>query len=235
MERHGSDAKGVDAVERALTLLGAFDTMGKRALTLHELAQSTRFYKSTILRLAVSLERFGYLRRGDDGRYQLGPACARLAAAHGYAGNQGELLQRAVTFLAHASGETASFYVREGNARVCVIRENSTHAVRHHVELGQRLPLKLGAASLALLAFSGVKGARFDEIRRTGYAVSIGERLPDAAAVSAPVFDAQDRLLGALTISGLTTRFTKKAVAKFRKLLGQAIQEVERDLGRRVV
>ncbi|HQD16111.1 MAG TPA: helix-turn-helix domain-containing protein, partial [Ottowia sp.] len=71
--------KGVEAVERALSLLDAIPGSGKPSLSLHELSLATGFYKSTILRLTVSLERFGYLRRRDDGRFELGPACARLA------------------------------------------------------------------------------------------------------------------------------------------------------------
>ena len=188
MERHGSDAKEStpwSAPSRCSVLSTRWESARSRCTSSRNRPASRQEHHSAARGFAGAL-RLSEARR----RWALSARAGvrALAAAHGYAGNQGELLQRAVTFLAHASGETASFYVREGNARVCVIRENSTHAVRHHVELGQRLPLKLGAASLALLAFSGVKGARFDEIRRTGYAVSIGERLPDAAAVSAPVF-----------------------------------------------
>ncbi len=50
----------VEAVERALAMLDAF-APDKRALTLTELAQATELYKSTVLRLAGSLQRFGYL------------------------------------------------------------------------------------------------------------------------------------------------------------------------------
>ena len=60
----------VEAVERALTILNAF-AADKPELTLAELAVATGFYKSTILRLAGSLERFGYLIRRADGTFRL--------------------------------------------------------------------------------------------------------------------------------------------------------------------
>ena len=47
-----------------------------------------------------------------------------------------------------ASGETASFYVREGQSRVCLFRQNSPHAARHHLDEGSELPLTAGASTV---------------------------------------------------------------------------------------
>jgi DNA-binding IclR family transcriptional regulator len=224
-------AKGVEAVDRALTLLEAF-LNDKPTLSLHELAAQTGFYKSTILRLAASLERFGYVRRREDNRYQLGPTCVRLGSAHEAAFNFRELLQTAIRDLAASSNETASYYIRDGKERVCMLHQSSNRAIRHHVDEGARLPLDRGAAGIVLLAFGGEKGSRFERIRREGHAVSLGERDPDAAAVSVPLFDAHDRLLGALSVSGLRTRFTPKAVAAVRASLLETAARLEHEFGR---
>lgn len=228
-----STEKGVEAVERALSLLDAIPRSGKASLSLHELSLATGFYKSTILRLTVSLERYGYLRRRDDGRFELGPACSRLAQARGATLDQSQLLQGSIRDLARRSGETASFYVRDGHERVCLFRENSTQSIRHHVDVGARLPLDKGAAGLVLLAWGGESGERFERIRAEGLALSLGDRDPDAAAISAPLFDASDSLLGALTISGLRSRFTAEAIQGFRDLLRQEVAHLEQEFGRR--
>lgn len=228
----GQQAKGVEAVERALTVLNAFGSVGESMLSLHQLGEITGLYKSTILRLAVSLERFDYLRRGDDGRFFLGPACMRLSAMRASTVFSDALLQRTVKFLAEQSGETSSYYVADGPGRVCVFRENSAHSIRHHLEIGQRLPLERGAAGLVLMAFSGAPGPRMDQIRSEGMSVSIGEREPDAAGISAPVFDAAGTLLGALTISGIRSRFTSAAIDNFRNLMRRAVEELDREFGR---
>lgn len=228
-----STEKGVEAVERALTLLDTFAGTGKKTQTLHELSLATGFYKSTILRLTASLERFGYLRRREDGRYELGPACARLASSRGNAIDHGELLQQAVRALARNSGETASFYVRDGDERVCLYRENSTQSIRHHVDIGDRLPMNRGAAGLVLMACAGEPGERFERIRQEGLALSLGDRDPDAAAVSAPVLDASGQLLGALTISGLRNRFTAEAIQRFQSLLRESVERLEQEFGRK--
>jgi DNA-binding IclR family transcriptional regulator len=58
-----------------------------------------------------------------------------------------------------------------------------------------------------LLAFSGGRGALYAKIRKAGSYVSCGERDPDVAAIAVPVFDSGGALRGALSISGLRSRF----------------------------
>ncbi|WP_162165728.1 helix-turn-helix domain-containing protein [Roseomonas gilardii] len=65
----------VEAVERALSILDAFSNETPR-LSLAEIAARTGFYPSTILRLAASLDRFGYLHRGEDGSASVRRRCA---------------------------------------------------------------------------------------------------------------------------------------------------------------
>jgi DNA-binding IclR family transcriptional regulator len=49
--------------------------------------------------------------------------------------------------------------------------------------------------------------------------VSKGERDPDLAAIAVPLLNESAELLGALTVSGLLTRFTTAEIKTFRKLL----------------
>ena len=62
-EQERDTEQRVEAVERALSILDAF-TAERPSLSLAELAERTGFYPSTILRLASSLARFGYMHRG---------------------------------------------------------------------------------------------------------------------------------------------------------------------------
>ena len=73
MEKSKPIKSGVESVERALSLLEAFN-MGDNGLALKELAQRTGLNKATILRLSTSLEKFGYLSRDHDGIFHLGSA-----------------------------------------------------------------------------------------------------------------------------------------------------------------
>jgi DNA-binding IclR family transcriptional regulator len=190
----------VEAVERALSILEAFGERADR-LTLARLAEETGLYKSTILRLAASLERYGYLNRSEEGLFRLGPSLWRLGSIYRRGFDLGEQIRPELRRLVEATGETASFYVRERNERVCLYRENSSHAIRHHLDEGSRLPLDRGAAGHVLKAFGGGNDEFGRATRRAGFYVSVGERNPDVSAVAAPVFGPSKELRGALAVS----------------------------------
>jgi DNA-binding IclR family transcriptional regulator len=116
--------------------------------------------------------------------------------------------------LSQATQESASFYVREGNERACIARVEGPQAVRHHVRIGMRLPLDLGAPGRVILGFSGEPGVVYEEIRRCGYHVSMGEREAQVSSVAAPVFGLNWRLLGSMCISGPTSRLTEAQLKK---------------------
>src|SRR3546814_4774720 len=59
-ERKQPKAEGVAAVERALTILAAFE-QASEPLTLSELSRRSGLYKSTALRLLESLRKFSYV------------------------------------------------------------------------------------------------------------------------------------------------------------------------------
>jgi len=68
-------------------------------------------------------------------------------------------------------------------------------------------------------------------VRAAGFAVSIGERDPHAAAIAAPVFGREERLLGALTVSGLRERFTPDVRETIREAVVEAAQRLSWTLG----
>ncbi|MEM9147856.1 MAG: IclR family transcriptional regulator [Pseudomonadota bacterium] len=196
----------VSAVDRALTILEASAAAGE-ALSLAELSARTGFYKSTILRLCGSLQQRGYLVREPDGRFRLGSGVLRLGALYREAYPAAERVRPLLARLVDETGETASFYVREGAARLCLYRANSPREIRHHLEEGARLPLDAGAAGRLLLAFGDPEWTAGSDIRQAGHCISLGERDPEIAAVAVPVFDLDARLTGTLAVSGLLGHF----------------------------
>jgi DNA-binding IclR family transcriptional regulator len=200
----------VEAVERALAVLNAFHT-GRPVMTLSEIAAATGFYKSTILRLAASLERFGYLVREESGMFRLGPALWRLGSIYQGGFNLGEAIRPELRRLVETTGETASFYIREGRSRVCLFRHNSPQSARHHLEEGAVLPLGAGASAHVLAAFCDGKGPKAKAVQQRGYCVSLGERDPQLVAVAVPVLDLAGKFRGALAVSGLIGRFNERA------------------------
>src|SRR4029453_3488756 len=199
----------VEAVERALAVLNAFRADRTR-MTLGELAAATGFYKSTILRLAASLERCGYLVREDNGGFRLGPTLGRLGSIYRAGFNLGEAIRPELRRLVEATGETASFYIREGRSRVCLFRHNSPQSARHHLDGGTELPLTAGASAHVLMAYTDGKSSKAKALQQRGYCISLGERDSEVAAVAVPVFDLAGQFRGALAVSGLIGRFREQ-------------------------
>lgn len=201
---------GVDAVGRALAILKVFGAE-RTAMTLTEIADATDLYKSTVLRLAASLEADGFLVRGPDRLFRPGPELWRLGALYQRGLDLGEVIRPALRRLVEATGETASFYVADGDERICLYRVNSPRSVRHHLEEGQRLPIDRGAAGRVLTAYRESSDPAGKKIRDRGYYVSIGERDPEVAAAAVPLVDVHGKLRGALSLSAIRTRFDADA------------------------
>jgi DNA-binding IclR family transcriptional regulator len=208
----------VEAVERALSILEAFGD-GDPRLPLAELARRTGLYRSTILRLAASLQRFGYLHRDGDGQYRLGPTLWRLGVRYQNAFNLADYVRPVLREVVDELGETAAFYVRDGDRRICLYRVNSERAVSSHLDEGAELPLDRGASARILVAFTGGKGEPYEKIRSRGSYVSLGERDPEAAAVAVPVLGPDGALAGALGVTGPRGRFDRTACARMEKVL----------------
>ena len=223
-----ADEGGVAAVERALSIL---DALTDEKITLAELASRTKLYKSTVLRLLKSLEKFGYILRGADGTYRLGSKVLHLGALYQRHFRTSEIVPPVLERLAAELHEGASFYVCEDDKRVCLHRAETTRAVRDSVHVGDRLPLTVGAGGHVLRAFSGVRGERFDAIRQQMYAASYGERDSETAAVAVPILGPGNALVGALSISGPRYRIEAAGEATLVPVLFKYAKELTRTVG----
>jgi len=219
----------VEAVERALTVLEAF-AEGSARLTLSEIAARTGFYPSTVLRLFNSLEAFGYLQREDDGRFRLGPSLWRLGVLYQNAFDLERYVRPVLGQLVDKLGETAAFYIREGDRRICLYRRFASSSIGHHVEEGTELPLDRGASAHVLMAYTGASAKKYEAIRREGVCVSYGERNPDANAIAVPVFGQGEAFVGALSIIGPVSRLMGATIDRSVPVLRDAARALSRSL-----
>ncbi|WP_262272639.1 IclR family transcriptional regulator [Microvirga yunnanensis] len=221
---------GVIAVERALAVLDAF-TADDRFLSLAELARRVGLSKPTVLRFTKSLVRAGYLVRNDDATFRLGPKLARLGTLYQASFRIEDYVQPALRRLAQETGESAAFYVREGDMRVCLFRVDSPQSIGHHARTGDLLPLDRGAPGRVLLAFAGEPGEPYDQIRRDLFHITFGERDPQVASIACPIFSFGQQVAGVIGVAGPTSRFDERAVAHHFELLRSVSTELTRHLG----
>jgi len=220
---------GVASVERALSILGAFKPQDE-GLSLHELSLRTGLHKSTILRLAATLENAHCLHRLADGRYQLGSMLFHWGGVYQASLRLEDHVVPMLKKLVEQTGEGASFFTRDGDVRVCLFRVDSPRSIRDHVHQGDLMELDRGAAGRVLLSFDPSITAPAD-FPPTPVILSKGEREPDIAAVAGPVFGPGPSLRGALAISGPCIRFSPEVMEKISALVVSASYELTRRLG----
>ncbi|TNC07165.1 IclR family transcriptional regulator [Methylobacterium terricola] len=219
--------EGVASADRLLTVLTAF-RRGDDALDLAELAARTDLVKSTIMRLCVSLERFGLIERIPDGRYRLGTEIARLGSVYLQSFALEAHVIPVLDRLVAASGETASFYIRRGEHRLCLFRVDSPSPLRMHVRPGDLRPMDESSIAQVL--------DRFDPVHGSARPVALplfshGVTDPHVSSCAVPVFGAGGRLVGALAISGPASRLTGGQVAAVAALLVESAATLTRTLG----
>lgn len=211
-------SSGVGVLDKAAVVLNALE---QGPATLAQLVEATGLARPTAHRLAVALEHHRLVGRDVNGRFVLGPRLAELATAAGedrlYAGALPILLA-----LRDHTGESAQVYRRQGEHRVCVAAAERPSGLRDSVPVGATLTMLAGSAAQVLLAWEepdrlhrGLIGARFtatalSQVRRQGWAQSVGEREPGVASVSAPVRGAQGRVIAAISVSGPLERFSRQ-------------------------
>lgn len=214
---------GVAAVDRALTLLTAFEA-GDQSLSLGDFAERTGLYKSTSSRMLASLVHFGLLERRAGGTYALGSQLSRLHSVYQASFNLDEAVLPLLTDLMNKTGESAAFHVRQGSGanwvRLCLFRVDSTNTLRDHVRAGDVLPADRGAGARVLIAFGPPElqpqdkeaQALYRQIRANGYCANVGDRTPELGGISAPVLRANGGLVGAVTLTMPAHRYKEASI-----------------------
>lgn len=221
--------EGVASADRALSVLSAF-RKGDRCLSLAELAQRTGLVKSTIMRLAISLEEHGYLAREDDGSYRLDAEVLRLGTVYTQSFRLEAHVVPVLEELVARTGESAAFYVRRGERRLCLFRVDSPHLLRMHVRVGDALPLDGSAIAQVLRAFAPRPLPAYAAALDLPI-VTMGATDPHTGAMAAPVFGPGEALAGALALSAPVTRWTPEAQAAARPILAEAAAALTRRIG----
>ncbi|HST47920.1 IclR family transcriptional regulator [Jatrophihabitans sp.] len=224
---------GIGVLDKTVAVLNAA-AAGPAGLA--DLVERTGIPRATAHRLAVALEVHRLLARDRDGRFVPGPRLAELAAAA-----SDPLLERAdevLAWLRDTAGESAQLYRRDGLDRVCVATAERASGLRTTVPLGARLPMTAGSGAQVLCAWEPpatiallLEQAEFSdrtlaEVRRRGWAQSIGQREAGVASVSAPVFGTGRQVIAAISVSGPVERLGRSPGQRLAPVLAAAAQRL---------
>ena len=105
------------------------------------------------MRLAVSLESHGLIVRFPDGSYQLDAEVLRLGMIYQQSFSLEKFVVPVLEELVARSNETASFYIRRGEQRLCLFRVETPHLLRLHIQQGDMLPMDSSSTAQVLRIF----------------------------------------------------------------------------------
>jgi DNA-binding IclR family transcriptional regulator len=217
---------GVEAVDRAISILGAF-RRGEQPITLTMLCERTGLHKSTALRLAESLERSELLHRLPDKRYRLGPAVVRLARVFNSMISLPEIARIPCEALMQRTHLSVSLYVRQGESRVCVMRSDPPEILRDAVEVVDVRPLDQTATGLTFRRYQDASAESIvpEPIH------TLGIYNPGTASLAFPIFGQNGRIAAVLTLSGAAESFGAQPVGVLVTELARTARQIEEAYG----
>ncbi|MFE5393031.1 IclR family transcriptional regulator [Streptomyces sp. NPDC056568] len=257
VRRGGRPAEGQPVIDRAFTLLGAFDS-DHRALSLADLAHRSGIPRSSALRLARSLVHVGALERLGDGRFVVG---LRLLETASLAPRGHGLRSVAMPFmddLFHVTRQHVLLAVRDQADALLVERLSARDASPVRYRVGGRLPLTSTGVGLVLLAFApatvqdhaiatyqpgtgddDIRGPAdlrraLAEVRRGDYAVGRQSEPWRLSTVAAPVRDG-DEVVAALSVVAPTGGFPDAGYGPAVRATARAISRRLAQDGRRAI
>lgn len=222
----------VASVEKGMRVLRVFD--GQRPwLGLTEIVELTGLGRSAAQRFVYTLHQLGYLRRDPDTR-RYGLATRVLELAKGMLGGN-RLLERSqplLAELARATGETVSWIELDDDEIVVVANIPSVHVAHVHLPVGSRFPALTSSSGQVLLSdappdqvkalFSSLEPDSRKRLgpggvntvltllantRNLGYALTEKQMDRHGVSLSAPVRDVRGKVVAAINISTLTSRY----------------------------
>ena len=243
---------GTESADRVadvlLLLMDATEPLG-----VTEVATELGMGKSVAHRVLRSLASRNLVEQDPEtSAYRLGPAAVAIGAK---ALSHSKLETEAAPFLRELrdrTGETTLLSRPVAGGRVHVAQFESRRHVRMTVDLGVFRPWHAGASGKILLAYSppdfreraiALEAERYglddDAIRslnealelarERGFALSSGERNPDASAVAAPIL-VRGVAIGAISICGPLSRFTEADALRAAPLLVSAAKRISERL-----
>lgn len=217
-------------VSNALLLLRLM-AESPEGLRLSDIASSLGLGKSTSHMLVSTLVEHGFADRLPSGTYRLGLGAFEVGSAVSDSARFG-VLAEPMRELADLSGEAVSLAVQRGRDAVIVQRFESNQILRAEIRVGTRMPLHSCASGKYLLAnmtdaeldalypeeklptvtASSIRTKtalrqQFSGIIEAGCAANNGEYTDGVGGIATGVRDSSDRLMGALSIAGPTSRF----------------------------
>lgn len=243
----------LSSIEKALAILDLFSEQ-QPCMTLDELVEQTGYSKPTVFRMVRSFEKYGYLRKHQDGgkdKIYLGYTFLEKANILDTQIPLKEASQKACIELRDQTGLSVQLSIRDGYDAVYIAQYESLKPIRVYPQKGRRVPLYAAACPRVLLSYMTDKEMNeylttnqlhaftqntmidnklllqeISTIRKNGYAISYGELYEGTVAIAVPIFDDALKVIAAISLIGLEQDFETVNMNEFISLLRQSSTKI---------
>ena len=211
------------------------------AVSVTEVATQLEIDKSSASRLIKTLVNYGYAERDENTRrYRLGQAVRKLSAPQSSHALLQEIALPFLRQLVAKTGENAHLAVNIGDVALVIADIESTEALRVVSEVGRQERLYCTAVGKCLLAFGNGTipdklprltqhtiteqlqlENHLEKIRKQGYAIDDEEKTIGIRCLAAPVYDATEKAIASIGISGPASRLTMDKLYPLTEIIMQ--------------
>jgi IclR family acetate operon transcriptional repressor len=245
---------GTQTIARAIAILKCF-TDSQPQLSLADVVHATRLNKATAYRMLAALEKEGLIARHSDGEsYRLGSEAIALGARALRATTLHSASHNELEALAQATGETATVETLIGHEMFILNEVMSPRLLGATPSIGTRWELHATSTGKVMLAHlpaaelerllqrtltrftphtltAATLKRQLTQVRQQGHATVCDELEIGYAAVAAPIFNHQERVVAAISVGGPTTRLTPARLAELAIPVKQAAARISGRLG----
>jgi IclR family transcriptional regulator, KDG regulon repressor len=247
-----------NAITKAFDILELFLNKANDEIGISEMAQLSGLKVSTAHRIAVLLVEKGYLTQsGKRGKYSLGLKFIEFGSALERTMKIRDIAFPHLEKLRVSSGEACNLAIRDKNEVVYIEHFECNQTLRTFTEVGNRAPMYCtGVGKLFLAQMSEEdRRAHFQKprirytdntltdqsdlekeisiIQGEGVALDNGEMDIGVRCIAAPVKDAKNNIIAAISVSGPFTRLNSKRIEELKPLVKNCGLEISRAFGYR--
>jgi IclR family KDG regulon transcriptional repressor len=243
----------VKSADRVLDIFELFGEVEARELSLMDITRQLELPASSVFKILQNLVHRGYLDKDENGKtFRLGYKIFQIGAKYAQQTNLTTEFQYIAGQIVSEVNEAVYLAIRSDRNILYIAERQSTHHVRFISHLGMKLPLhttamgKLFLSAMSENDFEQLYGAeqelglltdhtisdleklveQLKEIRRVGVAYSEGEAVQGIRCVAAPIYNVNQEMIAAISISIPTTRWKEETWSQMTDLVIQGAKKL---------
>lgn len=239
----------ISPTERAFLALEFLASRG--GINISDLTQHLDMPKTSAHRLLTNLESFGYIRKSEGRGFKIAPRLLELSAMISTAAHSQAPVHSILAGLTRATGESASFGILNGYELEYIDSVSADTRLTLQFQAGHRAPLHCTSSGRVILSLMSNRDftkflasgpwERFtprtvcdpeslqkviEVTRNQGFAITDSEFTLGVIGAAVPVFTAENRLVGCVSVSAPHARKTEEDLLKIIPIMNDAARRI---------